>query len=124
WGERMKAVGYFLEGARRNGGRRSIGEQRRAVTEVCPRQGYEIPGTLPDAGDQSPPDAGFRQMLGFLRREGRGFMVVAVDDTTALGGDLGNAAMKLLSIEETGVPVLSVQTGKDLAREIVASWAE
>src|SRR6185295_17442568 len=80
WGERMKAVGYFLEGARRNGGRRSIGEQSRAFTEFCTRQGYEIAATFLDAGDQSPPDAGFRQMLGFLRREGRGFMVVAVDD--------------------------------------------
>src|SRR5690606_17806078 len=62
--------------------------------------------------------------LKFLSRDDRGFMVVAIDGLGVLGGDLGQSAMKLLTIEATGVQVVSVHTGKELARELVASWAE
>lgn len=120
----MKAVGYFVEGARRNGSRRGIGEQNRAFLDFCARFGYEVSGTFVDTDDPDAQGSGFRQMLSFLQRNERGFTIVAVDGLGALGADLGQAAMKLLTIETTGVQLLSVHTGKELERELLASWAE
>lgn len=120
----MNAVGYFVEGARRNGNRRSIGDQNRAFLDFCSRFGYEVAGTFLDTEDADAPGSGFRQMLSFLQRNERGFTVVAVDGLGVLGPDLGPAAMKLLSIEATGVQVRSVHTGKELDRELLEAWAE
>ena len=120
----MKAVGYFQEGARRDGAERSVGEQNRTFLDFCTRHGYEIAATFLDTRDGDAPDAGFTQMLSFLRRAGRGFVVVVVDGTGALGPDLGKAAMRLLMVEETGVQVLSAQNGGELARELVETWAD
>ena len=118
----MNAVGYFVEGGRRNGARRSIGDQNRAFLDFCNRQGYEVAGTFLDTEGSA--GGGFRQMLQFLRRSDRGFAVVAVDNPAILGPDLGVAAMKLLEVEATGVSVYSAHTGRELARELVSTWAE
>ncbi len=120
----MKAIGYFVEGAKRAGVKRSVGEQNRAFLEFCGTQGYEVAGTFLDADGQVPRDAGFRQMLQFLGRDDRGFAVVAVDSLGVLGADLGQAAMRLLQIEATGAQVVSVHTGKEVARELVTTWAD
>ncbi|MFN0148140.1 MAG: recombinase family protein [Dehalococcoidia bacterium] len=118
----MNAVGYFVDGGRRNGARRSIGDQNRTFLEFCTRLGYEVAGTFIDT--EGSEGGGFRQMLQFLRRSDRGFVVVAVDNLGILGPDLGGAAMKLLEIESAGVSVYSAHTGRELARELVATWAE
>ena len=120
----MKAVGYFVEGARRGGAKRPIGEQNRAFLDFCGREGYEVAATFLDVEGQEGEETGFRQMIGFLQREGRGFTVVVVDGLGTLGHDLGQAAMKLLTIENTGVQVLSAQTGREAARELVSTWAD
>ncbi|MGE5597508.1 MAG: recombinase family protein [Hyphomicrobiales bacterium] len=120
----MNAVGYFVEGARRNGNRRSIGDQNRTFLDFCGRFGFEVAGTFLDTDDPNAEGSGFRQMIQFLQRNERGFMVVAVDGLGALGSDLGQSAMKLLTIEATGVQVVSAHTGKELARELVETWAE
>ncbi|MCC7364153.1 MAG: recombinase family protein [Dehalococcoidia bacterium] len=120
----MKAVGYFVEGAKRNGHKRGIGDQNRAFLDFCSRQGYEVAGTFLDTADPEAPGSGFRQMLSFLQRADRGFTVVAVDSLGVLGADLGEAAMKLLTIETSGVTVVSVHTAKELAKELVETWAE
>lgn len=120
----MKAIGYFVEGAKRSGHRRGIGDQNRAFLEFCSQHGYEVAGTFLDTDDPDSPGSGFRQMLSFLQRADRGFTVVAVDSLGVLGADLGQAAMKLLTIETTGVAVLSAHSGKELAKELVETWAE
>ncbi|MCK9518096.1 MAG: recombinase family protein [Dehalococcoidia bacterium] len=120
----MKAVGYFVEGAHRNGNRRSIGEQNRAFLDFCTRFGFEVAGTFLDTDNPDAAGSGFRQMLQFLSRDDRGFMVVAIDSLGVLGPDLGQSAMKLLTMEATGVQVVSVHSGKELARELVSDWAE
>jgi site-specific DNA recombinase len=117
----MKAIGYFVEGAKRAGSKRSVGEQNRGFLEFCAAQGYEVAGTFLDADGQVPRDAGFRQMLQFLQRDDRGFAVVAVDSLGVLGADLGQAAMRLLQIEATGAQVVSVHTGKEVARELITT---
>lgn len=120
----MKAVGYFVEGARRGSAKRPIGDQNRAFLDFCGREGYEVAATFLDVEGQEGEETGFRQMIGFLQREGRGFTVVVVDGLGTLGHDLGKAAMKLLTIENTGVQVLSAQTGREAAKELVSTWAD
>jgi DNA invertase Pin-like site-specific DNA recombinase len=120
----MRAVGYFAEGARRNGSRRAIGDQNRAFLDFCQRQGYEVAATFLDTDGQPPDETGFRQMLTFLQRNDHGFTVVVIDGLGALGTDLGQAAMKLLTIENCGAQVISSLTGREAAREIVNTWAD
>jgi DNA invertase Pin-like site-specific DNA recombinase len=120
----MRAVGYFVEGARRNGSKRAIGDQNRAFLDFCQRQGYEVAATFLDTDGQLAEETGFRQMLHFLQRNEHGFTVVVVDGLTTLGPDLGQAAMKLLTIENCGAQVISSQSGKEAAREIVNTWAD
>ena len=120
----MKAVGYFVEGARRDGATRSIGDQNRVFLEFCTRQGYEVAATFIDTDSDVSGAGGFQQMISFLHRPERGFTVVVVDGLGVLGKDLGHAAMRLLTIENTGVQVFSAHTGAESARELVATWAD
>ena len=120
----MRAVGYFAENARRNGLKRSIAEQNRAFLEFCTREGYEVAGTFLDTEDEQGATAGFTQMLQFLVRPDRGFLVVAVDSLGALGHDLGQAALRLLELEQTGCQVLIAHTGHEAFRELVETWAD
>jgi DNA invertase Pin-like site-specific DNA recombinase len=120
----LNAVGYFVEGARRNGTKRAIGDQNRAFLDFCQREGYEVAATFLDTHDGALDESGFRQMIHFLQRNDRGFTVVVVDSLAVLGSDLGQAAMKLLTIENCGVQVISAHTGREAARELVATWAD
>ncbi len=120
----MRAVGYFAENARRNGQKRSIAEQNHAFGDFCIRHGYEVAGTFLDTTDEQGATAGFAQMLHFLARPDRGFVVVAVDSLGVLGPDLGQAALKLLEIEQTGCQVLIAHTGHEAFRELVDTWAD
>jgi DNA invertase Pin-like site-specific DNA recombinase len=120
----MNAVGYFAEGAKRDGAKRSVGDQNRAFIEFCARQGFEVVATFLDTEGDTEPDAGFRQMIQFLRRTDRGFTVVVVDCVGALGPDLGRAALRMLQVEATGLRLISAQTGSDIARELVDRWAD
>ena len=125
----MKAVGYFVEGARKAGAKRSIGEQNQAFLDFCTRQGYEVSATFLDtdeAGESasSGGEPGFSQMLKFLQRDDRGFAVVVVDSLGSLGAGLGHAAMNLLTIENYGVQVVLANNGHEAAREIVNIWAD
>ena len=120
----MRAVGYFVEGARKNGQKRSIGEQNQAFLDFCTRHGYEVAGTFLDTEGEPPGTGGFPQMLHFLGRPDRGFVVVVVDSLGVLGPDLGQGALKLLEIEQSGVSVLLAHNGADAFRELVDTWAD
>ncbi len=120
----MRAVGYFAEGARRNGVKRSIAEQNHAFADFCARQGYEVAATFLDTEDEGAGTAGFNQMLHFLGRADRGFTVVAVDSLGVLGKDLGQSALRLLEIEQTGCQVLIAASGHDAFRQLIDTWAD
>lgn len=120
----MKAVGYFVEGARTGKTKRSLAEQNKTFIEFASRQGYEIVATFLDPAEGDEQETGFRQMLRFLDRADHGFTVVVVESVGVLGSDLGRAAMRMLAIEATGAQVVSAQAGKEAARELVAAWGE
>jgi site-specific DNA recombinase len=47
-----------------------------------------------------------------------------VDSLGTLGPELGQAAMRMLAIEASGVAVLSAESGREVARELLTTWAE
>ncbi|WP_322817960.1 recombinase family protein [Tepidiforma sp.] len=118
----MQAIGYFSGSARRNGKKRSIGDQNRAFLDFCQRSGYDIVATFADPDETS--DAGFQQLLEYLRRPGKTFTIVVVDTLTALGPDLGAAALRLLELEHHGATVLLSTNGADAFQSLVDTWAE
>lgn len=120
----MRAVGYFVEGAKRDGKSRSVGEQHQAFLNFCQRYGYEVAATFLDILDDESPEGGFRQMLRYLQRADHGFLVVVVDGVGALGPDLGRAALRMLAIEATGVQVFEAVSGHEVAKAIVGTWAD
>jgi site-specific DNA recombinase len=63
-------------------------------------------------------------MLHFLSRPDRGFVVVVVDSLGVLGPDLGQGALKLLEIEQTGASVLLANNGAEAFRQLVDTWAD
>lgn len=120
----MRAVGYFVEGAKRDGKPRSVGEQHQSFLTFCQRHGYEVAATFLDTADDEGEDSGFRQMLRYLQRGDHGFVVVVVDGVSVLGPDLGRAALKMLTIESAGVQVFEAASGREVAQEIVGTWAD
>jgi site-specific DNA recombinase len=118
----MQAIGYFSATARRNGQKRSIGEQNRAFLDFCQRSGYEVVATFADPDDASA--AGFDQLLDFLGRPDKAFTVVVIDALSALGPDLGVAALRLLELENAGATVLLAANGADAFKALVDTWAE
>jgi site-specific DNA recombinase len=118
----MQAIGYFSATARRNGQKRSIGEQNRAFLDFCQRSGYEVVATFADPDDAS--TAGFDQLLDFLGRPDKAFTVVVIDALSALGPDLGVAALRLLELENAGATVLLAANGADAFKALVDTWAE
>ncbi len=119
----MRAVGFFVESKKRRSGVSSVGEQNRMFLDYCTREGYEVAATFLETETDGAP-GGFEQMLSFLRRDGSGFTIVAVESVAALGSDLGRAAMRLLAIEATGAKVVGMTDGREALQSIVEAWAD
>ena len=64
----MKAIGYFVEGARVNGAERSLSDQTERFLAFCQKHGYQVAATFVDTKDADEAKSGFRQMLGFTTR--------------------------------------------------------
>ncbi|GIW13987.1 MAG: hypothetical protein KatS3mg062_1426 [Tepidiforma sp.] len=118
----MQAIGYFSATARRNGQRRTLGQQNRAFLDFCQRSGYEVAATFADPDEAAGP--GFQQLLEFLARPGRTFTVVVIDSLAALGPDLGAAALRLLELEHCGATVLLAHDGTEAFKSLIDTWAE
>lgn len=115
----MKAVGYFREGV---GGRGSFAEQNRAFLEFCEREGYEVSATFLDQADTTGEQPGFRQLLAYLQRPDKGFVVVVVPSLTSLGGDLREAARSFFQIDSLGAQVVLLDGGQDATDRLLAAW--
>lgn len=118
----MKAIGYFVEGARGNGSERSLSEQTARFLAFCEKHGYQVAATFVDTKEAKVAEGGFRQMLSFIERGDHGFVVAVVDGLGVLGTDLGRAALKMLAIEEAGATVYEAASGLEAAKAIVKQW--
>jgi DNA invertase Pin-like site-specific DNA recombinase len=118
----VQAIGYFAATSRRNGQKRSLGEQNRAFLDFCQRSGYEVVATFADPDEAA--TAGFEQLLEFLLRPGKTFTVVVIDTLPTLGPDLGVAALRLLELGNAGATVLLANNGAEAFKTLVDTWAD
>jgi DNA invertase Pin-like site-specific DNA recombinase len=115
----VKAIGYFRE-TPGQGATKALAEQNKTFLELCQEQGYEVVASFVDgisADDDGRP--GFRQLVEFLRRPEKGFVVVVVPSVEILGRDLREAARSWFQLESLGAQVLLMEGSRT---RLTASW--
>ena len=118
----MKAVGYFRESPGQEA--KALAEQNSAFLELCQTQGYEVVASFVDvinAADDGRP--GFRQLVEFLRRPEKGFVVVVVPSIENLGRDLREAARSWFQLESLGAQIILMDGGDDPINRLLEAWA-
>ena len=88
----MRAIGYFREFAHERAEGNSLARQNETFLEFCGREGYEPAATFLDTAESGDDRSGFRQMLNYLRRPEKGFVIVVVSGIERLGPDLKESA--------------------------------
>jgi site-specific DNA recombinase len=126
----MRAVGYFREpgaGATRQGSRpESISRQNRRFLDYCEDQGYEVATTFSEESG-SPGGPAFAQLIDYLKRPEKGFMIVISPSATTLADDAVVAAARCLQVERLGAKLQFIDDGSgvdgDPLASIVQSWS-
>lgn len=132
----MRAAGYFREPARpatRSGGvaperPESIASQNRRFLDYCEAQGFEVATTFAEERG-STGDAAFAQLVEYLKRPDKGFLIVVSPSPATLADDSVAAAARCLQIEHLGAQLqfmdLDTETGAgDALASIMEAWAE
>ncbi len=115
----MRAIGYFRE-TRGD----SLAEQSRLFLEFCRGNGYEAAAAFLDVAGTEGELPGFRQMVEFVRQQAsRGFLLVAVPNLDSLGDALTEAARRYFQLASLGVPIVSMESGGDVATLLLERWA-
>ena len=134
----MKAVGYFREPGKAAGGRtstahaphnprsESIGHQNRRFLDFCEEQGFEVSTTFSEESGSSGGPA-FSQMIEYLKRPEKGFMVVVSPSPSTLADDPVVAAARCLQVEHLGARMQFMDTdgseNGDALGAILLSWS-
>ena len=119
----MKAIGYFREGAT-NGKVEPLAKQHKAFLEFCERHGYDVAATFVEPLEADGQRAGFRQLVDFLRRPEKGFLLVVARSLEALGVDTKEAARRYFQLESLGARVAFYADSADPIGQLVRSWAD
>jgi site-specific DNA recombinase len=126
----MRAVGYFREpgaaASRQAGKPESISRQNRRFLDYCEDQGYEVATTFSEESG-SPGGPAFAQLIDYLKRPEKGFMIVIAPSATTLADDAVVAAARCLQVERLGARLQFIDDGAgvdgDPLRAIVQSWS-
>jgi site-specific DNA recombinase len=134
----MKAVGYFREPGKAAGGRsavahaspsarvETIGQQNRRFLDFCEEQGYEVSTTFSEESGSAGGPA-FSQMIEYLKRPEKGFMVVVSPSPATLADDPVVAAARCLQVEHLGARVQFMDTdgseNGDALGAILRNWS-
>src|SRR5688572_4733562 len=126
----MRAVGYFRE-ASKNAVRpavrgESIAAQNRRFLDYCEAQGFEVATTFSEeAGSTGGP--AFSQLIEYLKRPEKGFMVVIAPAPITLADDAVAAAARCLQVEHLGARLQFIDADPalegDALGSILESWA-
>ncbi len=116
----MKAVGYFREVA----GERSepLAQQSSAFLEFCRERGYEaVASFVEGAVVDSERRPGYQQLVEFLKRPEKGFLMVVTPSVESLGRNVKEAARSWFELQSLGAQVL-VMNGDDAADRLLSAW--
>ena len=110
----MNAVGYFRESNVPGG--LSIGRQNRQFLDFCEARGYEVATTFSE--EVKTGTAAFLQLLEYLKRPEKGFLVVATGLPSNLADTEIVAAARYLQIERLGANVHFIERAGEPGEEI------
>ena len=118
----MKAVGYFKEATGERG--EPLAAQSTAFLEFCRDRGYEavasfVEGAAVDA-ERRP---GYQQLVEFLKRPEKGFLMVVTPSIDCLGRDVKEAARSWFELQGLGAQVL-VMNGDDAGGRLLEAWTK
>jgi site-specific DNA recombinase len=119
----MRAVGYFREPS--SAGRpESVGRQNRRFLDYCESQGYEVAATFAEEGKGS--GAAFGQLIDYLKRPEKGFLVVVTPSLATLADDAVIAAARCLQVERLGAKLQFIDgSGNgDALGAIISGWSD
>lgn len=120
----MRAAGYFREPLPGGPEGETLASQSQAFLDYCQRQGYEVAATfvdLPSADEQS--RVGFRQLVEFLRRPDKGFVVVVASSPQSLGNDLRQAARSYFQLDSLGAQLAFLDGSEDATATLIEAWS-
>ena len=127
----MRAVGYFREPSAstiKAQGRQteSISQQNRRFLDYCEAQGYDVATTFSEESG-SPGGPAFTQLIEYLKRPEKGFMIVVSPSPANLADDTVVAAARCLQVERLGAKLqfMDGENGADgdPLDSIVKSWS-
>jgi site-specific DNA recombinase len=119
----MKAIGYFREPAAGSKGG-SLAAQNKAFLEFCERHGYDVAVTFVDTADGDGRRGGFRQLVDYLRRTERGFVVVVAPSFDTIGADQPEKLRRYFQLEGLGAQVAFLAGPADPMAELVQTWSD
>ena len=130
----MIAVGYFREPSRQairqksgNGARpETIGSQNRRFLDFCEAQGFDVATTFSEERGSAGGPA-FAQLLEYLKRPEKGFVIVVSPSPLTLADDPVVGAARCLQVEHLGAQMQFIdgETGHaDALGAILEAWAE
>ena len=96
---------------------RPLDQQEEAFLELCQREGYEAAAVFV-AG---PEGSGFRDLVGYLRRPGRGFTLVVLSSLAALGRSPEEIARRYFQVEGLAARVLALD-GEIGVEALLSAW--
>jgi len=120
----MRAIGYFRQagaGARAD----ALGRQNRSFLDYCEEQGYEVAATFSEESKDGGSHA-FFQMIDYLKRPEKGFIVVVLPSAKTLADEPTTAAARFLQIERLGAQVRLIENDVkgDAIEAMIASWSD
>ena len=124
----MKAIGYFREtgsGAKDD----SLAAQNKAFLKFCEEHGYDVVVTFVEVADGNGKSGGgngssrggFRQLVDYLRKPDRGFVLVVANSFEGIGADHQQAVRRYFQLEGLGAQVAFMAGPADPLAELVES---
>jgi site-specific DNA recombinase len=127
------AVGYFREPSRqairqKNGTQarpETIGSQNRRFLDYCESQGFEVATTFSEEPGNSS-GGGFAQLVEYLKRPDKGFVIVVAPSPITLADDAVVGAARCLQVEHLGgqLQFIDTEVAGDALGAILETWAE
>jgi site-specific DNA recombinase len=127
------AVGYFREPSRqalrqKTGAQsrpETIGSQNRRFLDYCEAQGYEVATTFAEERGSASGGA-FAQLIEYLKRPDKGFLIVVAPSALTLADDAVVGAARCLQVEHLGAQLqfIDSEVAGDALGAILEAWAE
>ncbi|MEX2158228.1 MAG: recombinase family protein [Dehalococcoidia bacterium] len=119
----MKAVGFFREPKAGSKGA-PLSAQNKAFLEFCERQGYDVAVTFVETAETDGHRNGFRQLVDYLKRKDKGFVVVVARSLEGMGDDNSVSMRRYFQMEGLGAQVAFMEGPPDPLAELVKQWAQ